>query len=749
MIDKWILQDIEQMINKRKRLVIIDPDFQFQFLFPTIQGAGYHIIKTDPELTAHWETVKEELYIRHETESKFSDVPVILYATRPQDKLSFLFDYCFTHGHIDLSHAEEWLKKKLFIHTGLQVQFSKQKLLTNAKMSIGKDINWWKKIIQELEEPITLEEKLLPFLHAPERTLSAMDPDVKQVFEERIFDFIGQPYSQKSPEVLAKETVHILFHKLLYNDIHEKELGYYRKWIDSNTYGSSLEFYIEAFEIPSEINLWDVHPEHCFEKVDLLILKKLCQNIHDKSYIHQKLQYVETRLKKKAKNRFVPDWWSAIITLLKFDLSPLNSCNSLQQVSKFYTEQFHKVDRSIRNLYMYFLQEETIIRPLQEYYETLNHALLVHWFEYASSYQSNQQGYLVDLFKKAGPGTAVIVGDGVRYEISAFIASKLKASKDIEINQDILFADLPSETEHNMSALYVGEGQVLPIHKDREKLLREKSEKEIHFMNLESLSKKDQYEYLVLTYKDIDSTGEKLQQGAIKLFSEFEEVLIDKIKLLLSMNYREVYLVTDHGFVLTGLLETSDKITADIKGKKQVHERFIRTVEKQTSSDLIGVEKKYEDFNYVYFSKNHRPFVSKGVYGFSHGGMTPQEVIIPAFKISKAGASGGKLNISILNKKDLKEVTGELFGIKIKAESKAGDLFFTDRKVQIKVYSGNSLISTSQIFTLQSNEEKKTEFSFDGKQEVKVILEDALTKELLDETLVKRSNAREGLSDLF
>lgn len=61
MIDKWILQDIEQMINKRKRLVIIDPDFQFQFLFPTIQGAGYHIIKTDPELTAHWETVKEEL----------------------------------------------------------------------------------------------------------------------------------------------------------------------------------------------------------------------------------------------------------------------------------------------------------------------------------------------------------------------------------------------------------------------------------------------------------------------------------------------------------------------------------------------------------------------------------------------------------------------------------------------------------------------------------------------------------------
>lgn len=748
MIDKWILQDIEQKISKRKRLVVIDPDFQFQFLLPIIEHAGYTILKTDFELTAQWETVREELYIRHEAESKFSGTPLIFYATRPQEKLSFLFDYCFTHGHIDLSNAEEWLKKKLFIHTGLQVQFSKQKLFTNAKLSLGKDINWWKKVIQDLEDPITLEDRLLPFLDSPEKIISDMDEDVRAVFEERIFELIGQPKSKKAPEVLAKETVNFLFNKLLYNDISQKELGYYKKWLDSNTFASALDRYIGNYSIPADINIWDIHHEHCFEDIDRSILKKLCSNIQDKSYVLSKLPYIDSRIKKSRKNRFVPQWWVDLHTLLKFDMNPLNKCNSLDEVSLFYTDQFCQVDRAIRNLYMYFLQEEDIIRPLQEYYETLNHALLAHWFEYMNTYRPTQQGHLVELFKEAKPKIAVIVGDGVRYEIAAQIVKKLKADKDIHVNQDTMLADLPSETEHNMSALYIGDNQVLSVHKEREKILKEKSGKDIHFMNLEALSKSSQYEYLVLTYKDIDSAGEKLQQGAIKLFAGFEELMIDKIKLLFKLDYQEVHLVTDHGFVLTGLLEASDKITADIKGKKHVHERFIRTVEKQTESDLYGVEKKYGEFNYVYFSKNHRPFVSKGVYGFSHGGITPQEVLIPAFKFTKPSSTSDQLKVNITNKKDLKDITGELFGVKVKGDAKAGSLFSKERKIEILVYSGDNLISNSSVYSFQVGQEKQIEFSFNGQEEVKVIIVDAVSKEHLDETVVKKSNARD-LSGLF
>jgi len=74
-------------------------------------------------------------------------------------------------------------------------------------------------------------------------------------------------------------------------------------------------------------------------------------------------------------------------------------------------------------------------------------------------------------------------------------------------------------------------------------------------LDLEALTHGIKADYLVLTYKDIDDAGEKLQHGALKLIGEFEKVLQDKIMLLMNMGFREVHLTTDHGFVLTGLLD--------------------------------------------------------------------------------------------------------------------------------------------------------------------------------------------------
>jgi hypothetical protein len=221
-------------------------------------------------------------------------------------------------------------------------------------------------------------------------------------------------------------------------------------------------------------------------------------------------------------------------------------------------------------------------------------------------------------------------------------------------------------------------------------------------------------DYLVLTYKDIDSAGEKLQQAAIKLFSEFEAVLVDKITLLLNMGYLNVYLITDHGFVLTGLLEEADKIEPNTIGKKEVHERFIRTVEKQTNTDWIAFEEPYETFNFVYAAKNHRPFKSKGVYGFSHGGFTPQEIIIPKFKFSKFKSQTSQLEVFISNKVELNDVPSELFVIKLETPKAPADLFGGVRKIQIKLYAGNKEFQSSDIFSIESNSIIDKEFSFNG-----------------------------------
>lgn len=742
MTDKWFLQDIEHQLKKRKRVVILDPNGQCEFLLPFLESNNYTVLKTDRSLSEEWQTIKEELFLRNDAETKYKDNKVIFYVTREQSKLSFLFDYCFTHGCLDLSNPIKWLKDKIFSNTGLQVQKENAMILTAAKLGIGEDIGWWKKIIQDLEDLVSLEDKLLPFLNNPEDYLNSFDSDIRRLFEEKLFELLEQPYISKQPKTLANEIVKKLFDGLINNNVSGFLISLYYKWADSEKYRPSLDHYISHYQLSASHNIWAVHPDHCFQEIDKKILQQISENIRNKSYLSEKLNIIKVRSNSHKVKRYIPSWLQDIISLLEFDIKPLTACDNFDKVVTFYVDHFSKIDRAIRNLYVSFLQEETIIRPLQEFYESLNYQLLDAWYSFSNEYKSNQKGFLIKLFKKAKPGTAVIVCDGLRYEIADFVFSELK--KQFTIEKSIMLADMPSETENNMSALYTDNNKIIPIHKDREKELSEITQKNIDYKNLESVNESINSEYTVLTYKDIDKAGETMQQGAIKLFQEFENVLISKIKILLnSQSIKEVYLVSDHGFVLTGLLDEADKIVPEVKGKKDVHERFIRTVEKQSNSDWLEFEKKYGDYNYFYIAKNHRPFKSKGVYGFSHGGFTPQEIIIPNFVFKKKKPRTSGLKVSIINKKDLEEVTGKYFKIKIQASASASDLFSSSRKVKILLFSDNINYSSSNIINIDADKSESIEFSINDESELQAALIDADSQKTLDTVKIKKSNLRD------
>ena len=255
MIDKWFLEDVDHLIKKRNRAVILDTKSQFRFLLPLLEDKGYTILKTDGSLTEEWQTVKEELFLRHKAETEHKDEPVVFYVTREQDKLSFLFDYCFTHGCLDVSNPAEWLKMKLFANTGLQVQMDNAMLLVAGKLGIGKDIAWWKKILQNLEELVNLEDELLPFLHDPDRYFKDKDADICRLFEEKLFELLGQPYMKKPPKTVADEVVKRLFDGLVCNNITPLLLQLYYRWADSETYRPSLVHYVEAYKLDTSITV--------------------------------------------------------------------------------------------------------------------------------------------------------------------------------------------------------------------------------------------------------------------------------------------------------------------------------------------------------------------------------------------------------------------------------------------------------------------------------------------------------------
>jgi len=742
MTDNWFIQDIEYQLKSRKRVVIIDPKGQCGFFMPLLEKKGYHILETNPDLTERWQTVKEELFLRHKAETELKNEPIVFYVTREQGKLSFLMDYCFTHGCLDLTNPVEWLKKKIFANTGLQIQQDKNLLWVYAKEGMGKDVNWWKSIIQGLQDPIALEDKLLPFLNDPDAFAGKLDKDVRYLFEIRVFaDILGQPFMVKPPKTIADEVVKRLLDGLVYNDISPLLLNLYYKWADSEQYRGSLEDYITKYNLDHSTNPWAAHPDHCVTKLDHIAIVQLSTNLRDKTYITEKITRVKVRANSQKAKMFVPTWWHDVITLVECDTKTLSNCSNLNKVIDFYITKFAKVDRAIRNLYAAFLQEEKIMRPFQEYYETLNHELLQQWFSYTVDYKSDQKGYLAMVLKSAKTPVAVIVGDGIRYEIADYIASSLV--KQFRVDKQIMLADLPSETENNMSALFVGSNEVLSDQSEREKRLTQSTGKNIVYQNLEGLHYGIKADYLILKYGDIDYTGEKLQHGAIKLFEEFERVLKDKIALLLNMGFVEVHLVTDHGFVLTGLLEESDKIDQQIKGKKKVSERYILTSEKQNTDDLIGFERPYCEYKYVYFSKNHRPFKSTGAYGYSHGGFTPQEIIVPKFIFTKEKQATSGLAVTIINKPELSDVLGEYFAIKVQGTAKKSDLFASNRKVQVLLFAGGKTYTSSSIISLDSGQTELLEFSFTGNTEVQAVIIDVSTQEQLDMVIIKQSNARD------
>lgn len=129
--------------------------------------------------------------------------------------------------------------------------------------------------------------------------------------------------------------------------------------------------------------------------------------------------------------------------------------------------------------------------------------------------------------------------------------------------------------------------------------------------------------------------------------------------------------------------------------------------------------------------------------GYGHGGFSPQEIIIPKFVFRNHHAGVQGVAVKIANKKDLTDVTGELFGLKIQAPDSGGDLFSASRKVQVLLFANNVNYDKSSILIVNAASTQSFEFSFQGKTEVQAVLVDANTQEQLDSVKVTKSNMRE------
>jgi hypothetical protein len=621
---------------------------------------------------------------------------------------------------------------------------SEEELISAAKVSVGKDASYWIGLSSGVGEIFDMEKELLPFLHDPKAFIGKYDKHLKTQFYKKINEHLGQDYIEKPSETLAREVFNAMLDGLVTGKMDKTFEYVYTAWLDSREYKASFDAYLKNYTLPKELDIWSVSPSHPFVEIDHKWLKEIGQDLYNREVVAQHLSRINQRVQNRQAKSMGIDFWKDVKTLLEFDEKDINQLSTLDECITFYTKHLYKVDQAMRRLYTEFIENRDILEPYQEYYKNIITIFLDKWFKYFGEYEQNQTGVLDRIIESNTQKTAIIVGDGITYEVSQNVIAKV--SKAYQVNNDVILADTPSETENNMSQIYISTGVVEQALQKREQFLASQHhDKDIGFVYLDKVTENTQHQYLVSQYKDIDELGDKMNNKALKYFPEAESYFADKIELLLNNGYKKVYLITDHGFVLTGHLTEADKVNVDFKGKVKKSERYVRTVEKQEINNvrLIEKERQYHEYNYLYFATTMSPFKTVGAYGFSHGGLSPQELITPFICWENTSEDTNKLSAMIMNKSDLKCVTGELYSIKIQAGVSDDSLFSLERKVYLLFFSSGKQIDKSEIVTLTSNATIEKEFAFDGYSEIEVQLLDALSKEQLDKTVIKKDNARD------
>ena len=737
MIDKWLLKDLNNILDTQRIAVLIsgeDADF-----LTRVAGERYTVLEANTEL--------EELQAKYMVESKQPSTErfVIHTHTRRED-LKYIREYCETNGCIEIQQLQNYIKEKVHKTLNLNINLKNEELVAAARISVGKDKNYWLDLCHKgSAEIFDLKQELLPFLHDPQGyAKTKYDPQILDLFYRKVNELLNQEYITKPAKTLAKELVTAMFDALVQGSSQGTLHQVYVQWVDSVSYKKSLQGYISDYSLPSGINLWKVNSEHPFEKIDHLWLKALGQNLADHELIKGHLPSIRKRAKSRQALTLGIDYWTDILELIEFDAKNIAYLSTFQESVDFYTKHFFKLDTAIRNLYARFLNQNELIQPFQELYREHVNIFLDKWFKYFDQCSENQTGTLQRIIDSAQGKVAIIVGDGVSYELARQVS--IQVDSKYSSGHDIILSDLPSETENNMSRIYVDSGEIESVHSKREQYLNsQNSGKSIEFIKLDKVNQEArQSEILICTYKDIDDMGEKLQQNALKYFPDSIDFFAEKIQTLLESGYKRVFLISDHGFVLTGLLSESDKVQVAPPGPHEKAERYIRTKEQLANQDsLVKIERKNKSFEYLYFSKTMNPFKTPGVYGFSHGGATPQEIITPFFSWEHSAESTTPLAVKISNKSELEAASGEVFQIKIRAEKGSGDVFSASRKLTLVFFHKKSQVNKSDVFSITPEESLAKDYTFDGYESLEVQLIDAATQQLIDKTTIRQTKDRD------
>lgn len=734
MIDRWFIDDINGALCNCGRAVVTDAHEKGKFLLD--------FLPDDVVLLEIASTDLAEIKAKYEAETHHADDKVVFYTHRSEKDLTFLLEYAETAKCIVLDDMEAYIKQHLFEAIQINPDLSKGELLIAAKLSKGKDLNWWKAVAMGLNKPMDTHQLLLNLLASPEQTAQNMDKDVWRLFTTEVFGLIGKPYTEQPAKILAQTVMNAICDGLISRQITPELLSIYNSCVSSHAMDEVMADYIARYDKLDDINPLMAHVDHPFVALDNILFKRLSEAIENSEFLGEYIHFIDARTKSKNADSYKAGWLRDVQTLVELKNGELYKIASLSDFAIYYRDIFAKLDTAVRHLYAAWLHEEKVLRPFQFLYEQAEKELLDKWFSLTADYQPTQQGLLKEKMEENGR-IAFLVCDGLRLEIAETIYQQSKSKS----KNDYGFAMLPSVTENGMSALFGCDG-VETTAQNRYAHLK-KMMPDVEVIEADKLNSCVTARHLVLLFGDVDQVGEKKQLAGLKDINHYEEEIAEKIETLLGMGYNRVYVTADHGFVITGILDEADKVPIPKGDVLRQGERFCLANDVLTSStktQLIPRQDSFMGSEYQFYAQSDKPFRTRGNYGYAHGGFTPQECIIPIYEFSKDTCVEA-LRVSIDNKDELKGVGEKYFKLKLKAEASL-DTFKQERRVEIHLYADGKEKSM-QIATIKQGQMlDNNEFETPSSGKLKVVLVDAGTKQQIDFCEVKLSSSRDQ-DDLF
>lgn len=724
MFKEWLKADIEKVLQKSNRVVISDPT---RFLTFAVKDLSDYAVLT-------LNSASEEMDARLQAQTSHAGSKVIFLCFFPARELTQLVEFSGIGGFINMDNPDNYLRNKLYQELHQNITLPESKLLLSAMLSDGKSLTWWHGIVNENIEPLNLKEHLHLLIKDPKQYQICHDERIFAVLRDEVFKIIGKPSIPIDASALVRALTDTLFIGLVENNLSVEQREIYYWWANTNDVIPVLRNFAANWIVPANSSPIKANPTHPFEALDRLLLVAIDHRLHNNETIADLTEFVRRRVKSTEATSLKPQWLTDLLVLLDFDTSEIYLYGSMKKVTEYYVTKFALLDTALRHLYDKWLSEPELLQPLQEIYESHNKALLGTWFAVVrKNYLPTQLG-LIESVLKSSTKVAVLVCDGLRLEIAEAIARKL--SDYTVIKRQTEYTKLPSVTENGMSALF-GIDKVVNSTAQRFNRLRN-SLPEVEIIQYLNLGNAVSSNKLVVLFGDIDQVGEHKGLAGLRDINNYEVELVQSIKRLHRIGYDDVYITSDHGFVITGLLDEASKVHAP--SEVDVKERFFLTDEYIAESNFIRREDPFPGGKYQYYAKTDKPFRTRGAYGYSHGGFTPQECIIPLYRFSSKDKHSG-IEVNIINKDALTSVSGQFFTVRLKGNDAS-----IGQRVKLILYN-NGVQERPVIVKFNDNCEASCELELTG-ENVSIIVQDAQTNNQLDNAQVKKAFSRD-LDDLF